>query len=70
MQLIDIGIFPDGGHYARGKIYEDGRGIFLDGEILRTSVIKNIYEVDGEIFIETRNTVYHITGDSNDEIQQ
>lgn len=68
MQLIDIGIFPDGGHYARGKIYEDGRGIFLDGEIVRTWVIKDIYEGDGEVFIETRNTVYQITGDYNDEI--
>ena len=66
MGLISIGKFPEGENYARGYIVNDSRGIFPDGEIIRTSVIKDIYEVDGETIIETRNTLYRVTGDVND----
>lgn len=66
MELICIGEFSEGDQFARGLIWNDSRGIFFDGEVVRTSVIKDIYEVDGETFIETRNTLYRVIGDVND----
>lgn len=58
---LDTVLFP--GHtVARGFIYNDSRGIFCDGDPVRTSTVVNIYEVDGTRYIETRNTIYKIIG--------
>lgn len=59
MELIalDSNMFP--GHtVAHGYVRNDSRGIFFDGERVRTSSIARIFEVDGVEFIETRNTLY------------
>lgn len=45
---------------AHGYIYNDSRGIFRDGDPVRTSTVKQIIEVDGETYIETRNTMYRL----------
>lgn len=50
----------EGHTVAHGFIYNDSRGIFLDGEPVRTSSVKQVVEVDGELYIETRNTMYKI----------
>ncbi|ATN92803.1 hypothetical protein QGX11_gp040 [Pseudomonas phage PPSC2] len=56
---MDTDMFP--GHtVAHGHIYNDSRGIFLDGDRVRTSTVKQVVEVDGELYIETRNTMYKI----------
>lgn len=58
---LDTTMFP--GHtVAHGFIYNDSRGIFMDGEPVRTSTVANIYIVGGTYFIETRNTIYKIIG--------
>lgn len=52
-------MFP--GHtVAHGHIYNDSRGIFRDGEPVRTSTVKQVVEIDGEKYIETRNTMYKL----------
>ena len=63
MILLGIGEFPaemNGGSYARGRIFNDSRGIFLDGEVVRTSTIKDQFELNGVRYIETRNTLYKL----------
>lgn len=56
---LDTQMFP--GHtVARGFIYNDSRGIFGDGEPVRTSTVVRIFSVDDQQFIETRNTVYKL----------
>lgn len=54
-------IFP-GVTVARGFIYNDSRGIFYDGDPVRTSTVVRVFSVDGQQFIETRNTIYKIIG--------
>ncbi|WKV20475.1 hypothetical protein 16Q_082 [Pseudomonas phage 16Q] len=53
-------IMFEGHTVAHGFIYNDSRGIFLDGEPVRTSTVKQVVEVDGELYIETRNTMYKV----------
>lgn len=56
---LDDKMFP--GHtVAHGWIYNDSRGIFNDGDPVRTSTVVRLFTVDGEDYIETRNTIYHI----------
>lgn len=44
---------------ATGYVYNDSRGVFRDGDPVRTSPIKNVYRgEDGKEYIETRNTIY------------
>lgn len=65
---LDDEMFP--GHtVAHGLIYNDSRGIFRDGEPVRTSTVKQIVEIDGELYIETRNTMYKVInrGDLEDK---
>jgi hypothetical protein len=50
----------EGHTVAHGHIYNDSRGIFCDGDPVRTSTVKQVVEVDGEIYIETRNTMYKV----------
>lgn len=45
---------------AHGYVYNDSRGVFPDGERVRTSYIVNIYEKGGHSIIETRNTMYRL----------
>ena len=54
---FDDKMFP--GHtVAHGLIYNDSRGIFEDGDPVRTSTVKQVVVVDDEVYIETRNTMY------------
>lgn len=56
---LDTVMFP--GHtVAHGYIYNDSRGIFADGETVRTSTVKRMFTVGNEHFIETRNTIYRL----------
>lgn len=56
---LDDVMFP--GHtVAHGLIYNDSRGIFRDGEPVRTSTVKQIVEIAGDLYIETRNTMYKV----------
>lgn len=56
---LDTKMFP--GHtVAHGYIYNDSRGIFQDGEVIRTSTVKQMFTVGDEHFIETRNTIYRL----------
>lgn len=58
---FDTNMFP--GHtVARGFIYNDSRGIFCDGDPVRTSTVARVFSVDDQQFIETRNTIYKIIG--------
>ena len=56
---FDTEMFP-GSTVAHGHIFNDSRGIFLDGDRVRTSTVKQVVEVDGEVYIETRNTMYKV----------
>lgn len=56
---FDTEMFP-GSTVAHGHIFNDSRGIFLDGDRVRTSAIKATYVIDGQPYIETRNTVYKV----------
>lgn len=56
---LDHDMFP-GSTVAHGHIYNDSRGIFRDGDRVRTSTVKQIVEIDGELYIETRNTMYKL----------
>lgn len=56
---LDADMFP-GSTVAHGYIYNDSRGIFRDGERIRTSAIKQIVEIEGLLYVETRNTIYKI----------
>lgn len=56
---LDNDMFP-GETVAHGRIYNDSRYLFADGERVRTSVVKRIVEIDGEVYIETRNTMYRL----------
>lgn len=56
---LDSEMFP-GSTVAHGYIYNDSRGLFEDGEPVRTSAVKQMFSVDGEHFIETRNTIYRL----------
>lgn len=62
MMLLEIGTFfnPDHGQFARGRIFNDSRGIFRDGDVVRTSTIKDRFELNGVKYIETRNTIYKL----------
>jgi len=56
---LDDQLFP--GHtVAHGYVYNDSRGIFSDGDPVRTSTVKQVVEIDGEMYIETRNTMYKL----------
>jgi hypothetical protein len=55
----DHDMFP-GSTVAHGNIYNDSRGIFLDGDRVRTSTVKQVVDIDGETYIETRNTMYKL----------
>lgn len=56
---FDDKMFP--GHtVAHGRIYNDSRGIFDDGDPVRTSTVKQVVVVDDEVYIETRNTMYKV----------
>lgn len=58
-KALDSKMFP--GHtVAHGNIYNDSRGIFGDGDPVRTSSVKQLFTVGGEHFIETRNTIYRL----------
>lgn len=57
LNRLDSDMFP--GHtVAHGNVFNDSRGIFPDGERVRTSTIVRIFNVDGDDYIETRNTLY------------
>lgn len=56
---FDTDMFP-GSTVAHGHIFNDSRGIFQDGDRVRTSAVKRVVEVDGEVYIETRNTMYKV----------
>lgn len=56
---LDDQLFP-GSVVAHGYVYNDSRYIFSDGDAVRTSTVKQIVEIDGEIYIETRNTMYKL----------
>ena len=56
---LDFEMFP-GDVVAHGRIYNDSRGIFFDGERVRTSSVKQIVEVGGQMYVETRNTMYRL----------
>lgn len=56
---LDSTMFP-GSTVAHGYIYNDSRGIFGDGNPVRTSTVKQIFTVGDEHFIETRNTIYRL----------
>lgn len=56
---FDDEMFP-GSTVAHGCIFKDSRGIFKDGEKVRTSTVKQVVVVDDEVYIETRNTMYKI----------
>lgn len=56
---FDTEMFP-GSTVAHGFIFNDSRGIFLDGDRVRTSTVKQVVEVGGELYIETRNTMYKV----------
>lgn len=56
---LDDEMFP-GSTVAHGYVYNDSRGIFLDGDRVRTSAVKQVVEIDGEMYIETRNTMYKL----------
>lgn len=56
---LDHDMFP-GSTVAHGHIYNDSRGIFRDGDRVRTSTVKQIVEIDGVTYIETRNTMYKL----------
>jgi hypothetical protein len=58
-QRLDHEMFP-GSTVAHGFIFNDSRGIFCDGDKVRTSTVKQIVEIDGETYIETRNTMYKL----------
>lgn len=46
---------------AVGYVYNDtDRNCFINGAHIRTSPIVRIYGLGGEIFMETKNTVYRI----------
>lgn len=56
---LDTMMFP--GHtVAHGFIYNDSRGIFRDGDPVRTSTVKRLFSCEGEHFLETRNTIYRL----------
>ena len=58
---LDTKMFP--GHtVAHGFIHNDSRGIFNDGDPVRTSTVARVFSVDGTQYIETRNTIYKIIG--------
>lgn len=58
-RALDKEMFP--GHtVAHGYIFNDSRGIFRDGDTVRTSTVVRMFSVDGEHFIETRNTIYRL----------
>ncbi|UAV89968.1 hypothetical protein REC_119 [Pseudomonas phage REC] len=50
----------EGHTVAHGYIYNDSRGIFRDGDPVRTSTVKQIVEIGDDLYIETRNTMYKI----------
>lgn len=56
---FDTEMFP-GSTVAHGYIYNDSRGIFRDGDRVRTSTVKATYVIEGVPYIETRNTVYKV----------
>jgi hypothetical protein len=56
---FDDQMFP-GSTVAHGHIYNDSRGIFYDGSPVRTSTVKQVVEIDGVTYIETRNTMYKL----------
>lgn len=56
---FDSKMFP--GHtVAHGRIYNDSRGIFEDGDPVRTSTVKNVLQIADTVYIETRNTMYKV----------
>lgn len=65
-ERLDDKMFP-GSTVAHGFIYNDSRGVFSNGTPVRTSTVKQIVEIDGETYIETRNTMYRLIKElSND----
>lgn len=48
---------------AYGKVYEDKKRRFNDGDGIRTSVIEKEFEVDGVKYIKTLNTTYKLRDD-------
>lgn len=58
---LDDDMFP-GSTVAHGTILNDSRGIFVDGDRVRTSPVKRIFELKGQKYIETRNTIYRVVG--------
>lgn len=58
-KCLDNEMFP--GHtVAHGYIYNDSRGLFRDGDKVRTSSVKRVVEIAGATYIETRNTMYKL----------
>jgi hypothetical protein len=56
---LDTNMFP--GHtVAHGYIFNDSRGVFCDGDPVRTSSIARMFSVEGTDYIETRNTIYKL----------
>lgn len=60
-ECFDDILFP-GVTVAHGRVYNDSRGIFCNGEMVRTSTVVRVFSVGDEQFIETRNTIYRIIG--------
>lgn len=44
------------GTYVRGEVYGDTKGRFVDGEVIRTSVVVTI---EGNVVL-TRNSIYEV----------
>lgn len=63
MVLVGVSSAGEGSLYARGYIFNDSRDLFDDGEVVCTSTIKEIREVEGVRYIETRNTLYRVIGE-------
>lgn len=56
---FDDKLFP-GYTVAHGRIYNDSRGIFEDGDPVRTSTVKQVVQMGEDVYIETRNTMYKL----------
>lgn len=54
----DIHRALDGDVVVVGTIYNDAKGRFEDGTIIRTSTVRNVDFVTG--ILETRNTLYNL----------
>lgn len=50
----------DGRYIFWGHIYADSKKRWRDGTEIRTSLVQKEFEVDGEKYIQTLNTIYKV----------